>query len=329
MVSAFLTDFISSCQDVADCRIVSKDGKEFWAHKIILGARSEFFRDILANISDAGHATIILPDHADQEVDNIRTEIISLGKELTEEELYGLLFIRIEDQKSPEKTVLDGNNHNTKLKNNDENCVPEDILESSEIKIESNANNDEKNRAFKIDPECNLEDKNKGENILETKQSLYKEAVDSYFAGDFSSLYQVSKYYNLPYSTLYSVLVSRGSYKGKGRKGSLFTTEEEKEITNDIVSEVNNGRELTWKVLNEIIEKQMEILMTSNPTRDTFKVSATKGSIIDRYFVRRFARRNNLMQYIAKKNSDFDCKECSKSFSFKNALVKHEKTLHR
>merc|ERR1711936_453376 len=93
MDSSFLTDFIFSSQNLTDCRLISQGGKEFLVHKVTLAARSELFRDILTNISDTGHATIILPDHIDQEVENIRTEIISLGKELTQEGLHGLLFV--------------------------------------------------------------------------------------------------------------------------------------------------------------------------------------------------------------------------------------------
>ena len=332
MGSSFLTDYITSSQDVSDCRLISKDGKEFLAHKIILAARSEFFRDILTNISDTGHATIILPDHIDEEVDNILTEIISLGKELTDKILIGLLFMDQGDPKSQSKTILDVNNYNVKVENNHEDHVPgKDKLESCKNRIESNANKENENKNVEIPPD--MEDQSNIENYLETKKSLYREATNSYLNGDFSSLYQVSKYYNLPYSTLYNtVCLGHGSFRGKGRKASLFSTEEEKEIAGNIVAKAKGGIELTWKVLKEMMETEIEKMMTLDPTRDTFRVSATKGSLIDRYFVKRFARRNNLTKYIVvhgRKNSDFECKECKKIFSFKNALTKHVKTIHK
>jgi len=333
-MSSFLADFISSSQNVTDCRIISKDGKEFWVHKVTLAARSEFFRNILTNISDTGHATIILPDHIDEEVDNIKTEIISLGEELTEKILNGLLFKNHDDQKRQDKTILDVNTFNEKIEFYHENHVPgKDKLESCKNKIESNANKGIENKHVEIKPNDDLKDYRNEENSVETKQSLYKEAINSYLGGDFSSLYQVSKYYNLPYSTLYNtVCVGRGSYRGKGRKPSLFSTEEEKEIASNIVTKAKDGIELTWKVLKEMMEKEIEKMMTFDPTRDTFRVSATKGSLVDRYFVKRFARRNSLMKYIVahgSKNSNFECKECKKMFSFKNTLTKHVKTIHK
>merc|ERR1719153_1325838 len=124
MDSSFLTDFIFSSQNLTDCRLISQGGKEFLVHKVTLAARSEFFRDILTNISDTGHATIILPDHIDEEVDNIKTEIISLGEELTEKILTGLLFMNHDDQKSQDKTILDVNTYNDKVEFYHENHVP-------------------------------------------------------------------------------------------------------------------------------------------------------------------------------------------------------------
>ena len=333
MNSNFLTDYISSCQAVADCRLISKDGKEFWAHRIVLGARSEFFKDILATISDTGHAAIILPDHDDEEVEAIRNEIISLDKKLTEEDLNELLFIVDNASNYKSNKTCEDDYCNKEIENNgDQPLQEEDIPTSFVNRTEISALKDKEKETFELKPEYKLEDQIKVEKPLDTKKNLYKEAIESYFGGKFSSLYQVSKYYNLPYTTLYGVVVHRGSYRGKGRKGSLFSIEEENEIASMIINKAKDGMKVTWKVLKEMLEKQIEEMMVFDPSRETFRVSATKGGLVDMHFVRRFAARNNLMQYIfvqENKSSKFECKECKKLFSFKNALVKHEKTVHK
>ena len=87
------------------------------------------------------------------------------------------------------------------------------------------------------------------------------------------------------------------------------------------------------KILKEMLMVEMEMLKTMEPNRDMTKVSSTQGSLLNVSFVRRFAERNGLSKYVLKKftvlNRQFQCEECNKTFSFKNALVKHSKTQHK
>ena len=143
-------------------------------------------------------------------------------------------------------------------------------------------------------------------------------------------MYKVAKHFEVPYSSLYDIFVTRGSYNGKGRKSTVFTLEEEKDISRRALENSNNGSDLTWTMLKDVLEKEVEMLMSTNPRRDTFRVSATKGSLLNINFVRRFAKRNALMKYhIKKPNGTHECEKCKKTFSFKNALVKHLKTVHK
>ena len=99
-----------------------------------------------------------------------------------------------------------------------------------------------------------------------------------------------------------------------------------------VMARTMDGFELTWNILLDILEKQLGALMSSNPTRDSAKVCASQGSLMNKDFVRRFAKRNNLIKHVLTKNTangSFDCNKCEKTFTFKNALVKHIKTLHK
>ena len=79
------------------------------------------------------------------------------------------------------------------------------------------------------------------------------------------------------------------------------------------MKKAKDGMKVTWKVMKEVIEKQIEEMMTLDPSRETFRVSATKGGLVDMYFVRRFAKRNNLMSFIfvhRPKSFNFECEKC-------------------
>ena len=109
----------------------------------------------------------------------------------------------------------------------------------------------------------------------------------------------------------------------------MFTSEEEIEISSTVVERSEDGMEITWNSLQDMLKEHMEMLMATNPMRD----SSTHGSLLNKHFVRRFAKRNNLLGYIHIKNVScvqgthtHQCNQCGKRFTFKNELVKHLKT---
>ena len=112
----------------------------------------------------------------------------------------------------------------------------------------------------------------------------------------------------------------------------MLTAEEEHNMTRKALEKTNEGKDLSWPILKEIMMEEMEMIKSMDPSRDLFKVSSTLGSLLSISFVRRFAERNGLSQYLLKKftvpSRLHECEECGKTFGFKNVLVKHTKTQH-
>jgi len=164
------------------------------------------------------------------------------------------------------------------------------------------------------------------------KQKLYQEAIDSFLSGESPSLYAVAKKLSLNYSTLYQIFTIGGTYKSKGRKSTVFTEEEEKDITRKVLASSRDGMDLTWDLLRNMLVKEAETLVMANPDRDIMRISATSGTIMNKSFVRRFAQRNNMSAFLLKKftltERPFRCEECNLGFTFKNILVKHLKIKH-
>lgn len=313
MSSTFLVDYFSSCKQVTNCRLVTMDGKEYLTHKIILAARSTFFRDMFEDIPDTGGDTIIiLPHYSYQEVTQFLEKILESFNSSSMEDMDTLLFNLVETNPSTCDEKPGSINH-----------IPEEKLDNviDDIYTEGNGVKDNDNATI-------TEDLTK--NTLKTKQSLYKKAIDSYLQGCFSSLNQVAKHYRLPYSSLYGVFVSRGTYRGRGRKAAVFTPQEELEISSMVIKIAKDGNEITWNSLKSMLEEHMERLISM---KDTVKASATRGRLLNKHFVRRFAKRNNLLGYIHIQNlhcvqGTHLCNQCEKKFIFQNELVKHLKTVH-
>ena len=153
-----------------------------------------------------------------------------------------------------------------------------------------------------------------------------------FVSGRSLSLRQAAKKYGVPPSTLYGVFMSRGKYIGSGNHSKVFTEEEEQDIARIALEKKDDGKDLTWSNLKEIMIEEMEIIKLKDPSRDMCKVSSTPGSLLNSSFVRRFAERNGLSKYLLKKftvpTRPHQCQQCGDTFSYKNVLVKHIKTQH-
>jgi len=168
---------------------------------------------------------------------------------------------------------------------------------------------------------------------VKIKQKMFQEAIEDFLSGRSTSLRQAAKKFGIPKSTLYGVFVSRGSYTGSGCYSKVFTPEEEQSIARTALEKTSGGKDLTWMILKQIMMEEMEMIKSMEPGRDMSRVSSTQGSLLSISFVRRFAERNGLSKYLLKKftapSRPHECEECGKTFTFKNALVKHRKTQHR
>ena len=144
---------------------------------------------------------------------------------------------------------------------------------------------------------------------------------------------KAAKTFGIAYRTLYDVFISGGSYQGSGRRCKVFTLEEEINVANQALEKTRDGKDLTWPILKDLMVKELELLMSLDPIRIRSKVSVTDGSLLNIAFVRRFAQRNDLSKFLLKritvKDRPYECDICDSTFSFKNVLVKHRRSIHK
>ena len=86
-----------------------------------------------------------------------------------------------------------------------------------------------------------------------------------------------------------------------GRRSKVFTEEEEIDLGREVLEETNGGKDLTWPKLSEIIQKKLESLVRRDPSREQANFSASDGHFLNISWVRRFAKRNKLSEFLIRK----------------------------
>ena len=101
------------------------------------------------------------------------------------------------------------------------------------------------------------------------KKERYDEALSEYLAGKFSNLKECARHFDISYSTLHTHVVAGDNfgYVGQGRKLSLLTSEEEKEIVDHINMRVQIGYGLTKPQLACLIQRLLIVVCEKNPKR--------------------------------------------------------------
>ena len=84
------------------------------------------------------------------------------------------------------------------------------------------------------------------------------------------------------------------SAMNKTEQIKVFIEEEEQNIARIALEKKDDGKDLTWSNLKEIMIEEMEMIKLKDPSRDMCKVSSTQGSLLSSPFVRRYAKRNGL-----------------------------------
>ena len=131
-------------------------------------------------------------------------------------------------------------------------------------------------------------------------------------------------------ATLGRLLKSGQSYQGKGRKSTFLTEDEEKIITHRLLEMANGAQVLNLSIVKQYIEEEIEIIKIDFPDRRDFLQDLMNHSGRFQAVVFRFAEKNGLRKYFPEDTRErlFQCDVCFKKFTFKNALVKHQKTVH-
>merc|ERR1712096_482735 len=157
-------------------------------------------------------------------------------------------------------------NHKNDLTNDDEtdNCAKHDKKNIHDV---STGNIEWKHCDYKnifstelenTEEDIGSEVKDEKGTILFEKQKLYQSATAAYMSGQFSSLRSAAKHFGVPRTSLYRLVVDQKMFQGRGRRSKVFTEEEEIGLGREALKETNDGKDLTWPKLSEILQKKLE-----------------------------------------------------------------------
>ena len=127
---------------------------------------------------------------------------------------------------------------------------------------------------------------------IQARKQLYETACQQYQQGQFKSIFEASKHFRLPYSSLHKYLVFGDSFIGKGRKSQVLTIEEEQKIVAHVIYRQKIGCGMTFLQLQLLVQEVLVAVTAANPARSS--PYGDKGHFPDRFFARRLATRNNL-----------------------------------
>ena len=158
------------------------------------------------------------------------------------------------------------------------------------------------------------------------KQITFQKAMGDLISGQYSGR-QAAMKWGIPFSTLHILFHSGAkNYDGRGFVSKVFTVEEEERIRDKVLEISDGGKNLTPKLLNQVVKDEISILQVNYPDK--------YGNLNLPSFARRFARRHNLTKIIEanklkkKERNQYDCDMCGATFTFKNSLMFHRKTIH-
>jgi len=336
------------------------------SHKILVAGVSSFIKNILEDIPIGDDVMIILPDFAEAEVDTFLKSVtikeetnnfdlsVALGRNVNipitvrakEEDLWVPVVekMKVEFEEEEEKDFLPGSPSDSRRMTGLENWKEDlsniyDPPSTSDRKIEDRRH---KNNAvdfaaraeeLNIDVEKNIRELE--EEISRTpfrekkirKQIKFQKAVGDLISGQYSFTQAASKW-GVPRSTLQRLFHAGGkNYSGKGYKSKVFTKEEEDRIREKALELSDGGKNLTKKMLINVMKEEFSILQVNYPDRHMTDKQWHGFAYI-------FAGRHNLTEVLKaaklkkKESHQHECDLCGLKYSFQNSLMTHKRNVH-
>ena len=168
------------------------------------------------------------------------------------------------------------------------------------------------------------------------KKIRIQRAVADLKTGRIRKIKDAALKYDVGARTLYSHIKGKVG-KGNiviGNKRKYLTREEEKHMKNRMLSLSNNGEDLTTDLVKRIFTEEFEILKINFPERkilEELQQSPTKFNACIFNFAKRH-RLSELCDRQLKQERDerrvHECEVCHSAFTWKNALVTHQRTMH-
>ena len=347
---SFWNELLATSDTMSNVNIVCSNGV-IASHKIIVASASNFIKNIIISIPIGDDVTIFLPEFGKERVE----EFLSLNNTLKKEK--DIFAEPMEDAHLRSEPINNPNDEhnvgpyypedeltsdtNLIIKNNDLFETKQEVLEDPNLKesFEKPCNNPKphvlsirsKKNNVQINYSCeDLEkdliqnpttDIERRKNALTQKKIAFEKALAYYKSDESISIRAAALKFDIHPNTLRTSIKTGKSYQGKGRKQTILTKEEENIIVDRAMDIVNSGQNFDRKVLWKIIEDDVEIININFPDRN-IQMSSD--------LVRHLAERNELDKFFPKdkKARDFQCDVCCKKFTWKKAMILHQKRLH-
>jgi len=351
----FRREFLEDCEGVSNVKILCKNGIVF-THKIIVASSSNFIKNILLTIPFVDDITLFLP-HLEKNVvehflnPTLKEEDIFIG---TKSNFYMPKFLKADKQDDEE----DNGKSFTNLKNEEkyddkfEEFLPtlkeevEDVTitpsnqlvrqnhqvgkmrkkkhgnDKLETNIQLNFSCEDLEKELIPNPTTSREEH---KNYYIHKKIAIQKALDYFLSDESISIRAAAMKFNISDSTLGKIIKHGKSYISWGKKSKVLTEEEEKIIVNRVLEFVRDGQQLDQQIVRNLLSQEIEMIKVNFPERSLIG----DGEKVFVNFCYSFVKRHNLNKYFPKdKVRHYQCDVCFKSFTFKNALVKHQKVIH-
>ena len=355
--------FHSDCRHVSNASIICEDGVIF-THKLVLATISKLLEKVLSDIPAADEVTFYLKTFKKSTVEEFFDDLLH-KRDCNHFELCSIFGVN----KSPEEPLPVhggqlGEQGHTELKAEEPHISSiktkldnDEQIHEAEVKIENNVDDSELDSNEPIEEEKQVKiyehiDKVTEDKIREFEKGLiknpktksdfiqnrkvdkkikYEKAIAFYKSGQALSIHHAAKMFGLHPQTLMKFIRTGGSFQGGGKYLSRFSKEEEKVIV-DRALKLSGEDALTFKLLQEIILKEAEVIKNNQPERSD-KMLFTGTSIIS--FTHALAVRNGIKDLVnslirkdRERRRNYECEICQQSFTYQNTLVAHRKRSH-
>ena len=354
---------LEDSEHVSNVRIVCVDGVII-SHKIIVASVSNFIKNIITDIPTNDEVTIFLPDFRKIEVE----KCLNLSESFYESgDIFGGQSITYHSLKSEENISTQYDIVKEEGEDSLHDSVKPEILHTedecadNDLSLEDVHESPSKMKKMKKElrnictealaasddypnGHCDQVIKDIEKDIIQNPKTLEEKALNKklhrklayekaklyYLSGQCDSVRKAAKIFNVDNSSLSKILKAGTIFKGKGRRSSYFTSEEEKNIVDRALQIVHSGQNFDSGVLKQLIIEEFEVIKVNFPEKSS-KINSLIGN--HPYFLKFticFAKKNDLKKYFSEdtRQRNFECDICCKKFTFKNCLVKHQKSVH-
>ena len=332
------SDFLHEFESFSNLTIICSDGLMF-SHKVVLASISSYIKQLLSQFPPGDEVTIYLPDYTRSRVESFVTSKVFKDTQYEEDlarhfkavkPLNGFRHCEIEAKTEVEEDLVEHLEEN-------EGQVPNDaqeIIEKQQMHEDVSELTKEENDDTQQDMNGFLEDMTPAqisELRLTSKKIKYEKAVKEFESGRATSYCQAAKKFGVSHSTLRRKILQtqRKEFTGGGRVYPL-TFEEQNALKDTILLATNNGKDLTFKQIRDFMAEEVSNIVHQYPERSE-ALSKYIDPTYDNAFY--FAKKHGLDKIInkSKKKEErkiYECDICASSFTFKNSMIFHKRTVH-